>query len=346
VTPAAAFLVIWAILAVYSVLTAIDLGAGAYLAWAELTGDAALWRVVDRYATPVWESVHSFLILLLLAMEAFFPRAINLYAQILLVPLAATFALLAVRQVGFAMRHEVAPLPGRAGRLWRPLTIGGAGLLAPLPAMTFLSVVEGKGFSVVHGVPRFSIAVLLGQPLTLAFMALALASELYMAAAFLRYFADLMGEAAVVRRLRRAAFVFGAAVTAAALVALAVLARQVPSAAEGFGRTAPLWALSLAALVAAGVTEALRRPGPLALILSGVMYLGGYLALGLLQLPYLIRGRVTIAQAFTSPAMAHALGAVLVVGFVAVVLPSAGLLTGYLFASARRRAQAGVRPPG
>jgi cytochrome bd-type quinol oxidase subunit 2 len=339
VTAGLALLAVWALLAIYSVLMALDLGAGAYLAWARLRSDGVLATVVETYATPVWEAVNGLLVLLLLAMEAFFPRVINLYATVLLIPLGVTFALLSVRQVAFAMRHQGTPGGGERGRRLAVYAAGVVGLAVPLPAMTFFTVLQGQGFALVHGVPVFEPAALLFDPISLAFMALALLAELHLAAVFLRWFAELMGEEGPRRTFGVAAVRLAAPVAAAAVVAVLVLLHHVPHAAPALERALPLWLVALAALAVATIAIATGQRGPWPLLASAVMYLGGYMALGWSQLPYLVRGHVTATQAFTSGAMANAVGIVFLLGLLVVVVPCALLLTGYLIGGARARAR-------
>jgi len=338
-----ALLLMWLLLAVYGVILAIDLGAGAFLAWAYVRRLPALERVVEAYATPVWEAVNGYLILLLLGMEAFFPRVINVYAAVLLIPLGITFALLSARYVGFAMRHIRVASLGRVGGLVAPLLLGVVGLLTPLPAMTFFTVLQGQGVRVVGGVVRYSLVGLVGRPLTLTFMLLALAAELHLGATVVEWFAALMREEGARRTARRAALGFGGAVAVVALLALAVYAGSVPGARVGIVAHAWLWALSLACLAASVALQAAGRAGALATALSAAMYLGGFIALGLSQVPWLVRGQVTTAAAFTTGAMARDIAWVYALGTLVVVVPSAALLTAYVVGAARR---AGQQPAG
>ncbi len=334
-TPDLALVTLWALLSVYSVLVALDLGAGAYLGWAHLRREAGMVRVVERYATPVWEAVNSLLVLLLLGMEAFFPRIINIYASILLVPLALTLALLSARSVAFAMRHIGTPGGGAVGRRGVTYLAGAIGLLVPLPAMTFFAVLEGKGFRIVDGVIHYSLLGLVTQPLTLSLMLLALCAELHLGAVFLRWFAERMGETDARRQLGRIATVLSGPVAAAALLVLVVLLVTIPSAAPSVRAAWPLWLVALVGLSATTFLVVRDRGGPWPLVATAVMYFGGYMALGVTQLPYLVRGQVTAAQAFTSSTMAGALGIVFVLGFLVVVLPCALLLGAYLVTGAR-----------
>lgn len=337
-TPSIALLSIWGVLAVYSILMAIDLGAGGYWAFGEVRRDEALTRVVERYATPVWESINGFLILLVLSMEAFFPKSINVYAGILLVPLGITFALLSIRQAAFAMRHSPPSFLGRRGRWVNPVLVGGVGLLTPVPAMTFLTVLEGRGFTVVGGAVHYDLLRLLTEPLTLVFMALAVAAELQMSAVFLTFFADRMGEESAWKGLRRASLVMGPVVGACALVALWVLLRTVPGIRPALGRESWLFGLAVAGLAVSVALNALRVRGFAPVAAAAVMYLGGYMALGFSQAPFLIRGYVRAQDAFTNAPMAHALGITFLIGAVVVVLPSVSLLTWFLLRSALDRA--------
>lgn len=339
-TPREALLGLMGLLALYAVLMAIDLGAGAFYAWGVWRRNRELVEVTEAYASPVWEAAHTLLVFFVLCVEAFFPRGINTFAPILLLPLGLSFALLSVRQLAFALRHE--------GRPRSPLAtlvlLGVVGPLVPLPAMSFFTVLQGQGFRLVGGHPVSSLWILLGHRLTLAFMLAALSGEFFLAASFLHWFSHTMAATRAAHLTRRVALWSGVVLAAAAAWAWWQVAAAAPAGALLRYRVWPWFAGGLGSL---GLSLLLLRRDarPLAALLAATATIflgfGGY---ALAQGPYLIYGVLLASQAFAHPAMVRALGPVFLVGTLTVILPAAVLLTSYMVRHARARARLASHP--
>lgn len=330
-TPTVAFLGLWLVLAIYSILMAMDLGAGFLYVYGRWTGHPGLVRVVDTYATPVWEAINALLILFIIGLEAFFPKSINLYALVLLLPVGISFGLLSVRQVAFALRHEKVPFgPG-----FNPFLFGVLGPLVPLPAMAFFATLMGRGIALVGGTPRFSLLGLMTDPVTVAFMVEALVSEIFLSACLIHWYSTLMKAPDAAQITRRIALKTGVLVLVVSPVVLLITVRLTGS--PVLVAELPWFVGSLVVLLAS-LTFMVRNVHPLwALLTAGLMYLGGFMGYGLAQIPWLIHGLVTLQQAYTNTRMANVIGWVLFLGIILVVIPSGALLTRFLVREARAR---------
>src|SRR5689334_3705475 len=98
-----AFTALWTFLFLYSLLAAIDFGAGFLFWWAGLTGrNIAARQVIMRYLSPVWETTNVFLVFFIVGLVGYFPRAAATYGVLLLVPAGIALMLLIVRGAALA----------------------------------------------------------------------------------------------------------------------------------------------------------------------------------------------------------------------------------------------------
>ena len=95
---ALAYTLLWCVLAVYAVLSAIDFGAGFYYWLAGLRpGRERVRALTLSYLSPVWETTNVFLVLFIVGMIGFFPGAVKAYATGLLLPLSLAVIVLTLR---------------------------------------------------------------------------------------------------------------------------------------------------------------------------------------------------------------------------------------------------------
>lgn len=329
--PVFAFFGLWIVLAIYSILTAIDFGAGSLYAWGSLTNHTKLAKVVDAYASPVWESINAFIILFMVGVEAYFPRIVNIYATLLILPAGISFVLLSVRQIAFALRHEETPL----GRRLNPYIFGLLGPFVPLPMMTFFAIIEGHGFRMINGYPvDYNLWT---NPISLSFMLVALFSEFFLGSLMIAWFSHVVKVPGVASVPRKLGIIAGILLLVVTPYSLWVLGQTTPGIYPTIIGHLAWFILALLLLFLAIIMLALDRLPLFALIAGGSSYLLGFIGVGLMQIPYLIRNRITLDQAFTNSPMAHAITWAYVVGMVVVVLPATVLLTIYLVHQARRQ---------
>ncbi len=313
----AAFALLSVFLGLYMLTTAIDVGGSVIALWARgRHHDAQIGATILHYVSPVWEVSNVFIIAYVVGMVGFFPGGVPLYGTALFVPLAAALVLMLVRGCAFTWHYYVNQ------QSWVAQGIAaGAGALVPVALVPFLAVADGA--SRAHG----DSLALLGQPLTLALMLVALTSTPFIAATFLAWYAARADDAPVAAYLRHLARrTAGPLFLAATLLGLA-LHQTAPAHAAATARWLPL---VVGAVVLFGAQ--LRwlwhgtRPGAAfgALVGAVALSLGAWLA-G--QWPYLARPGLTAASTLVNGPMYTALAVTIGLGMV-VLLP---LLAGFYY---------------
>lgn len=214
-------------------------------------------------------------------------------------------ALMAVRNFAFAFRKTS---PGFA---WLNAV---AGLLSPLPFMAFFAILRGAGvLPLPNGGIGTNFAASLLDPLTLALMLVALTAELFLGGAFLAWYAKEQGRMSLSQRIAGTTGWLAFAALAALLISLPeVLTSATPTSRTLFG-------LALLAVLLAGVVSRTGRFPGWSFAMGIVGYALGFVALGLSQIPYIVRPYLTEASAFNNPAMLHDLLIVAVIGIVVII---------------------------
>jgi cytochrome bd ubiquinol oxidase subunit II len=306
----AAVLVVVAI--AYAALAGADFGGGI---WDLLAGSArrgaGVRRRIDHSITPVWESNHVWLIILVVVLWTGFPVAFGWIFTTLFVPLSVAALGIVLRGTGFAFRPEV-----RALR-WEPVAgavFAAASLLTPF----FLGTAIG---AVVTGRVRGSDgdpATAWVNPTALLTGALFVVFSAYLAAVYLAVDSERAGEPELRRYFTRRAIVSGVVSGVLAAITMAVLHTSAPRIFTNLtsGRSLPLVVVSVLAGAAVLVLlrlDQIRLIRPLAAVAVAAVAAGWAIA----QYPDLLPPGLTIAQA---AAPAATLGTELLVVFIIVVV--------------------------
>jgi cytochrome d ubiquinol oxidase subunit II len=314
----AAVLVLVAI--AYAALAGADFGGGI---WDLLAGSTARGREprrrIDHSITPVWESNHVWLIILVVVLWTGFPVAFGWIFTTLFVPLSVAALGIVLRGAGFAFRPEV-----RAMR-WEPVAgavFAFASMLTPFFLGTAVGAVVTGQVQSGNGDPAAAWV----NPTSLLTGALFVAFSAYLAAVYLAADSERGGEPELRRYFTRRAFAAGVVSGVLAAVTMAVLRTSAHRIFTNLtaGRSLPLVVVSVLAGVAVLVLLALDRVRlirPLAAVAVAAVAAGWAIA----QYPELLPPRLTIADAAAPTA---ALGAELLVVFIIVVVvgPSFALL--------------------
>ena len=330
-----AFTALWTFLFLYSLLAAIDFGAGFLFWWAGLTGrNLAAQQIITRYLSPVWETTNVFLVFFVVGLVGYFPRAAATYGVLLLVPAGIALMLLILRGAALAFYH----LSEKGQRLF-PLIFGLGSLLIPVFLVPFVAVSEDARAVSASGVAQASVSEVLISPLTITFMLVALTAMLALSSIFLTWYAARIGEALAFRYFRRVACWFAPLMGLAALLLGVSLWFDAPWHAEALVAYWP-WHL-LAALSFGGVwfllscpprTDRAGRYG-LALLLSIAQFGLVFYTFWFAHLPYLLYPSLTLSNTSTNSAMFTALTVAVVSGSV-LLIPCLLLLYG-VFLSTR-----------
>ncbi len=314
----AAVLVVVAI--AYAALAGADFGGGIWdlLAGRARRGAAARQRI-DHSITPVWESNHVWLIIVLVVLWTAFPVAFGWIFTTLFVPLSAAALGIVLRGAGFAFRPEV-----RAMR-WEPVAgavFAFASLLTPFFLGTVIgAVVTGR----VQGAGGDPLTAWV-NPTSLLTGALFVVFSAYLAAVYLAVDSERAGEPELRVYFTRRAIAAAVVAGVLAAVTMAVLHSSAPRIFANLtsGRSLPLVVVSVLAGAAVLVLLALNKVRlirPLAALAVAAVAAGWAIA----QYPYLLPPGLTIAGA---AAPAATLGTELLVVFIIVVVvgPSFALL--------------------
>lgn len=302
----------------YSTAGGVDFGAGI---WDLLAGSGPRGRrareLIDHAMAPVWEVNNVWLVLAIVVCWTGFPTLFqDAFAS--LYPLF-TLALvgLVLRGAFFAFRH-VADQP-RAHRL-ADIVFGASSVVTPFFfAASLGAIASGR-------VGTASVLEASFSPMSIAFGVVSVAATAFSGATFLVGDACRYGATELVDYFRTRVIVATAALIASGTVALVVIGVQAPSLLRamlgGGGTPFALATVVLTPVVALLVWRRMYRwYRVLAVVAVGSMVF----AWGFAQSPYLLPGRLTIAQA-SAPQPTDVLLLIVSAALVVLVLPSMGLL--------------------
>lgn len=214
--------ILWVLLFVYSILGSIDFGAGF---WAMVFERGRVTRgasLANRYLSPTWKLTNVFLVLFVVALVGFFPRATYVLASLLLVPVCLVLVLLTLRSTFMVYAYSM-------DRYRRALGIvsGVTGMLIPALLVSVLPVTLGGFIGMTPGGPALDYGRLLSSPTEYAHLAFGFATELFLSALFLADYAREAEDETSYLAYRRAAILLGPATL---LTALLVTYSMVPEA--------------------------------------------------------------------------------------------------------------------
>lgn len=307
---------------VYSVAGGTDYGAGIWdlLAGRSRRGEAVR-DLVDHAMAPVWEANNVWLVLAAVVCWTGFPLLFqSVFAS--LYPLFSLALLALVLRGAFFAFRKAAETPGARRAATR--VFGIASVLAPFCFAATLGAVASGRVGVGQPVePAWSASF---NPTSVAFGVVSLAATALSGASFLVGDARRRGEHELVEYFRVRAVVAATATLAAAGVALVVLAVDSPTIARGMvaGRGLPFAIVAVLATLGTAVLH-WRRIHRLYRALTAVGVGSFVFAWGFGQSPYLLPGRLTIAQAVGAPSV-EVLVLVVAVTALLTVVPSLGLL--------------------
>jgi cytochrome bd ubiquinol oxidase subunit II len=312
-----AFVLLLAITA-YSTAGGVDFGAGI---WDLLAGTSPRGKearaLIDHAMAPVWEVNNVWLVLAIVACWTAFPRLF----QAVFLSLYPLFTLalvgLVLRGSFFAFRH-VADNP-REHRL-ADVIFGVSSVLTPFFFAASLGAIA-SGRVGVEGTLQATV-----NPMALAFGAVSVAATAFSGASFLVGDARRYGAAGLIGYFQRRVLWSGAALIATGTLALAVIGAEHPPLLRSM-LAGPGLLFALVTMVLTPVVMFLAWRGTFRWFrLLTVAAVGSMVfAWGFAQSPYLLPGRLTIADAIAPPGTQAVLLAVTIL-LVVVIAPSMALL--------------------
>lgn len=303
-----AIVILWGFIFVYSIVGSIDFGTGF---WSMIYGNKRGTRagaLANRFLSPSWKVTNVFLVLLVVALVGFFPRAMNLLASLLIVPVALVLLLLTVRSTFMVYAYS-------AKRFTKLLSYvsGLTGLLIPGLLISILPVTLGGFIEVTDGYAELHFGKLLTSPTLYAHLGFGLATELYLSALFLSDYAKVAGDESSYPVYRKLSIALGPSTLGFAVLATLTMVPQANWMVESIIDHGIWFGLSVAAFVLAYVS--LWLPGKkgtlgiprIAVIGTIIQYSLASYAYGASHMPYLIFPYLTVEEGFTNPMMFRSL---------------------------------------
>jgi len=311
---------LWVIMFIYAIAGSVDFGAGFWALWYARHKQTTAATIANRYLSPLWEVTNVFLVLFSVALVGLFPGAAYTLGELLLVPGCLILILLTIRTVFMTYAHSVE----RYQYSMRVIS-GITGLLIPALLLTVFPIAQGGFVSSVQGHATLALGTLLTSPVTYAYIALGLTSELLLSALILADFSRVGQDASAFAIYRRNAFRLSPVNIAFAATCLWVITRhtiwlqsRLWHEQGWFIGSALCFVASMALLWSARqVTQSRFR---LAVIMSIGQYFLAIMGYGIAHLPYLVYPFLTIQNSFTNSEMFRASVIVLIVGL-AVLFP-------------------------
>lgn len=310
-----AITILWVFLFVYSIVGSVDFGAGFWAMLFGLRKDSTAGALANRFLSPTWKVTNVFLVLLVVALVGFFPRATWVLGAILLVPVSLVLFLLTVRSSFMIYAYT-------AQKYERLLSIvsGVTGLLIPGLLVVVLPITLGGFVENVNGYPELQLGRLFSTPTTYAHLLFGLTTELFLSALLLADYSTEAEDRSAYRVYRRAAIALGPTAIGAALLTTFTMSPEASWIVENLWEQRLWFGLSLAAF-AVGYSALWWKQGngrqgrPRVSVLCIVLqYALASFAYGSAHMPYIVYPSFTVYDGFTSPAMFWSLVAGYAVG--------------------------------
>ncbi|WP_274650783.1 cytochrome d ubiquinol oxidase subunit II [Paenibacillus humicola] len=298
-----AITILWVFLFIYSIAGSIDFGAGFWSLYYSRKNPRAA-DIANRFLSPSWEVTNVFLVLLVVALVVFFPRAANVLGTLLLLPVSLVLILLLFRSAfivyAYSVQQHVQALR---------FVSGATGLLIPGLLVSILPMTLGGFIHTKQGYPQLEFGDLLRSPTLYVHVGFGIMTELFLSALFLCDYGREAGDEVSSLRYRSLAIIFG---PLALMMAVLVIVTMEPEASWIVVRMSgqQIWfLLSLVAFLAGyGALWIRRRDGRtgwprLAVAAVVVQFALASFAYGRAHLPYIIYPDLTVEAGFTNHTM-------------------------------------------
>ncbi|SMO93158.1 cytochrome d ubiquinol oxidase subunit II [Melghirimyces algeriensis] len=176
--PLLAISLVWLFVFIYAILGSVDFGAGFWSMFYTRKRDTQAGSIANRFLSPTWEVTNVFLVLLVVSLVGFFPAAIYTFGMALLIPGSLVLILLTIRSAFMVFHYSV-----QRFRDTLDLVSGVTGVLIPALLVSILPILAG-GF-IDPDTHMLQVGKLFTSPVTYAYLAFGLASELFLSATFL-----------------------------------------------------------------------------------------------------------------------------------------------------------------
>ncbi|MCL6633716.1 MAG: cytochrome d ubiquinol oxidase subunit II [Alicyclobacillus herbarius] len=306
---------IWIMIFVYAILGAIDFGASFWRWRFSLTGNWEAADIAQKFVSPTWELVNSFLALVPVALVGLFPGAASAYGEVLLIPAFLVLALLILRGAYWQFGYASTRKDNRT--IW---VVGITGLILPGLFTTILALSQGGYVAKARdGSYTLPMGKFLLSPDVIVFFLFGLTMSLYLSALFLTQYAKRADNLAAYQAFRKSAINMG---PFSLVTGFLVLVITEPGQLDISHRLIPWWPLLTVSFLAFlfGYAWLIKnttpgRPG-VSLWATIVQLVCAQIAYGAAHYPYALYPYLTFRSAASNPSMFVTTLIVFIAGFI------------------------------
>lgn len=294
--------ILWVFLFLYAIMGSIDFGAGFWsMVYSRRNPQAA--GIANRFLSPSWEVTNVFLVLLVVALVGFFPRAAYVLGTLLLVPVSLVMILLLFRSAFMVYAYSVQ----RESRGLRVVS-GITGVLIPGLLVSVLPITLGGFIHQESGYPQLKYGDLLTSPVLYAYLGFGIATELFLSALFLSDFSNEAGDESSYRKYRLIAVITGPLTMLLAVAATFSVNEDSMWMIHRMKEQGLWFMLSSTAFLAGYISLWIRRNGKLgwprlAFIFVILQFAVASFAYGKAHMPYIVYPYLTVTNGITNHSM-------------------------------------------
>lgn len=310
-----AILIVWLFLYLYSIIGSVDFGAS-FWAMVHAGKRSQASRLANRFLSPTWEVTNTILVLLVVMVVGFFPKAAFMLGTVLLVPVSIILIFITLRSTFMVLAYSAG---GSENGL--RLVSGIAGLFVPALLISALPVTEGGFIREVGDQAVLLFGKWLTSPSVYLYMLFGLTSELFLSSLFLASYSRESADTEAYAMYRKQAIRFGPIAIVIAILTLVFLEPEASWLLQKLGQQIDLFVLSFISFLI-GYFFLCWKGGNLrvSMIFIALQYLLAAFAYGAAHLPYVVYPYLTVGEAFTNINTFYYLLKVLVIG-IAILLP-------------------------
>lgn len=321
IEPKLAILVIWILILIYSLVGSVDFGASF---WSMLYSkqNTKAGEIANRFLSPTWEISNTILVLVVVSIVGFFPKAAFTFGTILLVPVSLILLLMLLRSSLMVFSYSV-----KGYEQTLRVISGLTGLLVPALLICALPVTEG-GFVTIksHG-PELDFVQFFTSPSIYMYMLFGLSSELFLSSLFLADYSKEGDDLHAYSVYKRNAIWFGPITLIIAMLTLLVLEPEASWFIHNLGKHREWFIISMIAFLIGysslwwkDKNHKTRGKPRVAVVFVAIQYIIATFAYGVAHLPYIVYPYLTIGDAFTNLNTFYSLLNILAIGL-AILLP-------------------------
>jgi cytochrome bd ubiquinol oxidase subunit II len=316
--------VLWALIFIYAIAGSFDFGAGFWAMIYAKRNNPSAAGIANRFLSPSWEVTNTFLVLLVVAVVSFFPKATFTLGTVLLLPGSLILILLTIRSAFMVYSHSVKRYSYSTGLR---MVSGITGLLIPGLLISVLPIIQGEFIDTVDGVEQLLMGKLFSSATEYAYLGFGITSTLFLSTILLADYSRSAGDEVAYGRYRQNAVWLGPITIFMAFLIILTLNKYAGWLMINLKARQAWFLLSIAAFALGYAAMWWKREGKelpgvprLTVVAIVIQYAVASYAYGAAHLPYIVYPNSTVMASITNQNMFRALIISYIVGLI-ILLP-------------------------